>query len=133
MPQATDLVLANGAPTPVQKTFKLMSPSAGDGSWCNWRLQEGTISTVFPALASCSRDNGPRTARKLDLKVRVPSSYTDAVTGLTVVNSNFTFDATVTCPNAFPEALKPDAIAFVSNFMAAALVKEMMKQMTSAS
>lgn len=30
MPQATDLVIKNGAGTPVDKTFTLMAPAAGD-------------------------------------------------------------------------------------------------------
>lgn len=52
MPQATDLVINNGAGTPVAKTFTLMAPAAGDNSLASWALKEGTISSVFPKITA---------------------------------------------------------------------------------
>lgn len=126
MPQATDLVLNNGAGTPVSKTFKLIAPAAGDKSYANWRLKEGSISSVFPAIAAKAEPNS-NNARKLEFKVRIPSSYTDNVTGLTRVGSAFDATLNVTVPNDFPEALKSDAVAFVCNAVNHALIKEMIR------
>jgi len=126
MPQATDITINNGAATPVAKTFTLISPAAGDGSYANWRLKEGTISSVFPRIAISARANG-NNARKANIKIQIPSSYTDAATGLTKVSSAFDFNADVTVPDDFPESLKNDAQAFVVNAVAHALVKAIIR------
>lgn len=126
MPQAQDIIINNGAQTPVAKTFTLISPAAGDGSYANWRLKEGTISTIFPRIAIAARANGNR-ARKANIKLQIPSSYTDSVTGLTKVGSSFDFSVDVTVPDDFPEGLKNDAVAFATNLMASAIVKAVIR------
>lgn len=126
MPQATDIIINNGAGTPVAKTFILMSPAAGEGSYANWRLKEGTIASVFPAIAVMAKSNA-NSARKANIKFRMPSSYTEPVTGLTKVGSAFDVSIDITVPNDFPEALKPDAQAFVSNLMNHALIKQVIR------
>lgn len=124
MPAATDLVINDGAA--VAKTFTLISPAAGDGSYANWRLKEGTISTVFPRIAMSARQGGSA-ARKANIKIRVPSSFTEAVTGLTKVGSAFDVNIDVTVPDDFPEALKNDAVAFTANLAAHALFKAVIR------
>ena len=126
MPQATDIVLNNGAATPVAKTFTLVSPAAGDNSYANWRLKEGAISTIFPRIAISTKANNNK-ARKANIKLQIPSSYTAAVTGLTVVGSAFDMNVDITVPNDYPEALKADAVAFATNLMAHALVKAIIR------
>lgn len=123
MPQAIDIVINNGASTPVSKTFTLIAPAAGDGSYANWRLKEGTISSVFPAIAVKATQNARGTGRKVNVKFRLPSSYTEQVTGLTKVGSAFDFNVDVTVPDDFPESLKNDAVAFATNLMNTALIK----------
>jgi hypothetical protein len=125
MPAAADIVINNGAGTPVAKTFTLVAPAAGDNSFANWRLKEGTISSVFPAIAVLARANG--SARKANIKLRIPSSYTDAVSGLTKVGSAFDMNVDVTVPDDFPEALKADAAAFATNLMANAIIKAVIR------
>lgn len=126
MPQATDLVINNGAGTPVAKTFSLISPAAGDGGIAEWALKEGTISAVFPRItASAAKTNN--SSRNAKFKFRMPSSYTDAVTGLSNVGSSAEMNATVTVPNDFPETLKADFVAFATNLFQQALIKAMMR------
>lgn len=132
MPQAADIVIKNGAQSPVDKTFTLIAPAAGDGAYANWRLQEGVISSVFPRIAIKAMENASRTARKANIKLQIPSSYTESVTGLTKVGSGFDLDITVTVPNDYPEALKADAVAFTSNLMNVALVKAIIRDAVSA-
>lgn len=124
MPIATDLTINNGAA--VAKVYTLLSPSAGLGSNAEWALKEGTISSVFPRLTMQSRLS-PNNARVSQVKFKIPSSYNDAVTGLTRVASAFEFNGTVTVPNDFPEAKKADAIAYLSNIFANAMVKDSLK------
>lgn len=126
MPQATDLVINNGAGTPIAKTFTLLSPAAGYNSVAEWALKEGTISSVFPRITALARPTG-NAAKKSQIKIKVPSSYTDTVTGLTKVASAFEADISATMPNDFPESLKNDAIAFTANAIAHALFKAMMR------
>lgn len=127
MPQAVDLVLKNGAATPVDKTFTLMAPAAGEASWANWRLKEGPISSVFPRIAMLARENASRNARKSQIKLQIPSSYTDTVTGLTKVGSAFDVSIECTVPNDFPEALKNDAVAFTANLVNHVLTKAVIR------
>ncbi len=131
MPQATDLIINNGAGTPVAKTFTLLTPSAGDGSVAEWALKEGSISSVFPRITSSAQrtGNGSRNAK---VKLRIPSSYTDTVTGKTIVGSAFEFNGTASVPDDFPEALKNDAVAFVKNLMAHVLIQAMVRDATPA-
>lgn len=124
MPQATDLILKNNAA--VDKTFTLYNPAAGDDSWANWRLKEGAIATVFPRIAIMARTT-PNKARKAVVKLQIPSSYTDTVTGLTNVGSQFDAEVRVTVPDDFPEANKGDAVAFLTNLLAHAMVKSVVR------
>lgn len=126
MPQAVDLVLANGAGTPVNKTFTLYNPSSGDNAVALWKLKEGTIASVFPAITTLARQTG-NASRKMQGKLKLPSSYTDTVTGLTKVGSAFEFDFSASVPDDFPEALKNDAVAFSKNLIASALIQAMMR------
>lgn len=129
MPQAVDLVISNGAGTPVAKTFTLYNPAAGDNAIALWKLKEGSISTVFPTITVSARATG-NNSRNLQIKLRVPSSYTDSVTGLTAVGSAFEFNGSVSVPNDFPEILKSDAVAFATNLIASALIKSAMRDAT---
>jgi hypothetical protein len=123
MPQAADIVIDNGAATPVAKTFTLLTPAAGDGSSARWALKEGTISVVFPKIEVSARKNAGANARKALVSITVPSSYTEAATGLTAVGSSAVFNGSATIPDDFPEALKNDFVAFVVNGVANAIVK----------
>jgi hypothetical protein len=89
-------------------------------------LKEGTIASVFPQITSSARSTGNQ-SRLVQGKLRLPSSYTDSVTGLTKVGSAFEFNFTVTVPDDFPEALKADATAFTKNLMANALIQAMIR------
>lgn len=124
MPAAVALVLKNAAAT--DKTFVLLAPSAGDNSVASWALQEGVISSVFPKVTASARQTG-NAARLSQGKLRIPSSFTETVTGLTKVGSAFEFNWTATVPDDFPEALKPDAIAFSKNLISNAVIQAMMR------
>lgn len=127
MPTATNLTVKNGAATPVDKTFTLLTPASGYGSVAEWALKEGTISSVFPRFTAAARPSQKTKSKNLQVKFRLPSSYTDSVTGVTNVASAFEFNGTATVPDDFPEALKDDAVAFVTNILSTTLLKAMIK------
>lgn len=124
MPQAADIVINNGAA--VAKTFTLYAPSASDSSVAQWKLKEGTIASVFPSITTSARSTGNQ-SRKMQGKLRIPSSFTDTVTGLTKVGSAFEFDFSASVPDDYPESLKADAIAFAKNLVANAIVQAQMR------
>lgn len=124
MPAAIDLVIKNGSDA--DKSFVLYSPSAGENSVATWKLKEGTIASVFPTITTLARSTGNK-SRKMQGKLKLPSSFTDTVTGLTKVGSGFEFDFSASVPDDFPEALKADAVAFAKNLIAHALIQAMMR------
>lgn len=132
MPQAIDITINNGATTPVAKTFTLLAPAAGYGSVAEWALKEGTISSVFPRISVSARKTANASGKAI-IKLRIPSSYTDTVTGLTKVGSSFECNVEVTVPDTFPEALKNDAVAFAANLFQNTLVKACFRDATPAS
>lgn len=125
MPQAVDITVKNGAATPVDKTFTLVSPAAGDSGIALWALKEGVISGVFPQLTAQARVTA--TARVLKVKLRLPSSYTETVTGRTMVGSRAEMNVDFTVPEDFPEALKGDYVAFSVNLLNSTLLKSMIR------
>ena len=124
MPQATNLTINDDQGNP--KTFELITPAAGDGGIAEWALKEGTISSVFPRLTASAAKTANR-SRNLKVKFRLPSSYTDAVTGLTNVNSAAEFNGTVSMPDTFPEALKDRFVAFATGVFQQTLIQAMMR------
>lgn len=135
MPQATDLVIKNAAGT--DKTFTLITPAAGYGSLAQWYLKEGAISSVFPLLTALARPsqrsakNGG-SAQHLSIRFRMPSSYVDTTSGLTFAGVAWEFNLSVAVPQAYPETLKADAVAFATNALKTALLTQMLKDGTPA-
>lgn len=125
MPQATDLTIKNAAN--VDKTFALLTPASGDGGVARWALKEGTISSVFPSITCSAVANPSRDSRAAHIKIHVPSSYTDSVTGKTNVDTGAEVNVKVAMPNTFPEANKPDFVAYVTNAINTALLKAVIK------
>lgn len=122
MPQANNITVKNGASTPVDKTFTLVSPAAGDGGVASWALKEGPISSVFPTLTISATRTGNK-SRKLTGRLTLPSSFQDSVTGLTNVGSQALFTFSISIPDDFPESLKADMTAFAVNILNDSSVK----------
>jgi len=120
MPQAVDLILKNGAATPVDKTFTLLTPAAGDQSVAEWALKEGLISSVFPRITASARKTTSG-SRKSTWKLRVPASFVDASTSLTKVGSSMELNIEMSVPVDYPENLKNDVVAYAKNLVAHAL------------
>lgn len=132
MPQQQNIVVKNGATTPVDKTFTALVPSAGDGARALWRLQEGPVVGVQPSFQSFAGPNKARNARHLDLIIQVPS-YAVAPDGTIRTNGTFHVAMTATIPNSYLEADKANTIAYVQNLIASPAVKDMLMQGISAS
>lgn len=118
MPQATDLIIKNGAA--VDKTFTLLS-GANDGQVAEWALKEGSSPIAFPRITySASKATG---ARKSKLKIRVPVVYTDPATGVQKLVDVFEVNADVRVSDAVPESARNDCVAYGTNVFTNALIK----------
>lgn len=122
MPQATNIVVKNGASTPVDKTFALITPAAGYGGIAEWALKEGGAEVAFPRLTFTARDISQSQRRRAQLKIRLPATYTDATTQQPALLAVAEANIEITMPHAFPESLKPDFIAFVKNVVSTTLM-----------
>lgn len=129
MPQATDLTVKNAANA--NKTFTLLNPAAGSGGIAEWALREGTISSVFPKLTAMARPT-KNASNVAHIKLKVPSSYTDTVTGLTNVGSAFELNVTASVPDNLPEAIKDDCVAYAVNIINHVMIKAMLRDAVSA-
>lgn len=118
MPQATSFTIKNGASTPVDKTFSLISPAAGYGGVADWRLKEGGSEIAFPAVTYTARDVSQSQRRKAQMKIRVPAVYIDQATQQPALLNFAEANLEVTLPHGFPESQKADFIAFVKHSIA---------------
>lgn len=126
MPQASNIVVNNGAATPVAKTFSLLAPAAGYDSVAEWALKEGTTSAMFPRLtASQSKSKGSVKANVTRIKLAFPYGYTDSTTGQQVVLGSAFGETKLWFPSDFPENLKADVIAFHANALDNAILRAM--------
>lgn len=126
MPQATTFVMKNGASTPVDKTFELVSPSAGDGGIATYVLKDGNISSVFPTVTASAAKTGNK-SRKLTIRMSIPSSFVDTVTQRTLVGPAALVTYTVSIPDDYPEAGKADLAAFAKNLPAVTQINAAIK------
>lgn len=124
MPQAANLIVKNAAN--VDKTFTLLTPSAGYGSVAEWALREGPTTTVYPTFSLTANKTSNR-SRKVPVKVRVPAYYTSVSTGLPVVSTAMEFNGSVSVPDDFPDDQKDNAIAYMTNLLSTALVKSCLR------
>lgn len=124
MPQATDLVVKNHAAA--DKTFKLMTPAAGDGGIAIWHLKEGPFVAAFPKFTAMARPvGGPSKGRLVETKFTLPTVTT--VEGNTLVGDAAEVKIITRLPGSFPEASRDDFVAYATNLFATALVKSMVR------
>jgi hypothetical protein len=125
MPQAADMVLQNASAA--NKTFTLLSPSAGLGSNAEWALMEGAIVGVYPRITSQARVNRQGKSRISQHKIRIPYAIVDTNTSTTTAGSAFEVNVTVTVPDDFPAANRADAAAYTKNYFANAIAQAVLK------
>lgn len=123
MPQATDLTLKNAAAA--NKTFALATP-AGPNASAVWFLREGANPGVFPKVECSSSSAASGAGRKVKLSLNVPVATVNA-SGATVAAAKMSFNIDATVPDLVPDALRDDAIAFVKDLVASALMASVFK------
>jgi hypothetical protein len=123
MPQAADIVVNNGAGTPVAKTFTLQYPAAGINGEARWELMEGANPAIFPKMSAILRNDPSVKGTASVFKITYPASYTDTTTGLVKPLSSAESITTVKMPEDWPEAEKANFAAYHANTMNLAIMK----------
>jgi hypothetical protein len=125
MPAAADMTLADAGAT--GRLFKLLSPSAGLNANAEWAYQVGAIVGVYPRITSQARVNAQGKSRVSQHKIKVPYAIVDTTTSTTKPGSSMEFNITVSVPDDFPAAARPDAVAWAKNYMANAITMAVMQ------
>lgn len=87
-------------------TYVAMNPAGGDGVKALWRQQALTTSPIGQPWLTCwSRDNGPKTARRVDFEFRYPETYTNTTTGLVSVANQFVLTGSAIVPKGAPNTV----------------------------
>nr|QDH89291.1 MAG: hypothetical protein H3RhizoL13507e1361_000002 [Leviviridae sp.] len=101
-----------------------VAASAGDKSPALWRsLTVGAAPAFQPAMKMTSRDNGTKSARRVDVEVTYPYTTT-GTDGKTYLAEKAIFTGSFVAPQAMPAADYDEAVAQAMNLMASTLVKQ---------
>jgi len=125
MPQAENMVLKDASDT--DRTFTLLAPSAGLASNAEWAYAVGAIVGVYPRITSQARVNASGKSRVSQHKIRVPYPIVNSTTSTTTAGSAFEVNISVTVPDDFPAANRPDAVAWTKNYLANAITMAVMQ------
>ena len=121
MPQATNLVVKNAAGA--DKTLTLINPSAGDDAIALWMIKEGAVSAAFPRLTTSAKAQAGG-GRRFTLKLTIPTVYTDASSGRVSTLPGAEMNFSTRLAPEFPQANKADFVAYASQIIALAVMKE---------
>jgi len=104
--------------------WSLLASSGGDNSPAVWRsgTASGTVGQK-PTFQMSTRDNGNKTARRIDFSGKFPSVYTDSNTGQTEVRAVIPFSASFAVPSNISQTDMNEAAAQLLNLLASTLAK----------
>lgn len=127
MSQIVDLVLADGQATPVNKTFSVQRPAAGDQSALWYDRSPGIMLGFGRVELSVRPSNGTAKAQKVRLTIAIPTlaQMGNNAAGFTpspVVSYSRLADLTFTLPDACTLQERKDILAFVKSALSAANV-----------
>lgn len=115
-------------------TYTAISASAGDGSASIWR-DEATTGWPYalrPKFSLAVRENGPKTARRVDVTFKWPVVYQDTTTSLYGSKDTIPFTLSVPIPQGVAPGQINEAVSQFVNLCASTLVKDCMKQAVGA-
>jgi hypothetical protein len=105
------------------------SPSAGDSVPARWRADAlGASANLKPELSMVTRDNGPKTGRRVTLEFSWPHTYTDTTTGLVKVAEKAPGMLTLLLPKEMPDTQINEAVDQFCNLIASTLVRASLKE-----
>lgn len=124
MPNASNIIVQNASAT--DKTFEVLTPSGGDGGVARYALKEGAAPVAFPSMTVMARPT-TNASRKTSVKIHVPHTYIDPVTGLLKKGPAFELNVEASMPDAYPESTRDDAVAYGVNLVASTLMRQVFR------
>ena len=129
MPQAANFTVQDGAATPVDTLFTLLTPASGKSPAVWVAKSKGPNVAAQPKVDAST--TGTKIGRSMRLSFRLPYWVTGADGRVTVVDSMFA-SLNTTVPDTIPDANRDDFVALFANIVASAIVREMIKDGHSA-
>lgn len=109
-------------------TYTALSPSAGDSVPAVWRSETAGSAPGFkPVLKLWSKNNGPRTARRVEYTFSYPQTATDSTTGIVSVVNVPIGGGYFVLPNEVPDAVMAEFVEQGVNLLGSALIKTSIK------
>lgn len=124
MPNASNITVQNASA--VDKVFEVLTPAGGDGGVARYALKEGAAPVAFPTMTVMARPT-TNASRKTSTKVNVPYTFVDPVTGLLKKGPAFELNVEASMPDAYPEDVRDDAVAYGVNLLASALMRQVLR------
>lgn len=104
-----------------------IAAASGDSSPAVWRSETvGTAVSHRPVLRMTSKDNVPKTLRRVDVQLNYPEPIT-GTDSITRVANNGVFTLSVALPNGMADAVKNEFVSQGLNLLASTLVKDCVK------
>lgn len=108
----------------VDVTFKALTPSSGDTTLAQWRVDGGLAPVFAPALSVKTNYNGPKTGRRVTVSAIFPSTKT--VEGVTVAEANEPFKLEVLVPLNVLGSVPTDNAVVFANLVKHALIQDIL-------
>lgn len=129
MPQAANFTVQDGAATPVDTLFTLLTPASGKSPAVWVAKSKGPNVAAQPKVDVST--TGTKIGRSMRLSFRLPYWVTGTDGRVSVVDSLFASIHTVV-PDTIPDAHREDFAVLLANIVANSVVREMIKDGHSA-
>lgn len=112
-------------------TYDALTAAGGDGSKAVWRQDTGAVAGLpvghRAVLEMRSVDNGPRSARRVEMVYKRPYSIQNSATTRYESNDTVVGSVSVTLPKEIPASEIAEAVHQMCNLIASTLVKDSLK------
>nr|URG16463.1 MAG: coat protein [Leviviridae sp.] len=127
MPSMADIIVKKSDGT-TNITYTALNPSAGDSVPAVWRSETaGTAPGFKPLLKLWAKNNGPRTARRVEYTYSYPQTMTDTTTNVTSVVNVPVGGGYFVIPNEVPDATLAEFVDQQLNLLGSTLVRASVK------
>ncbi len=126
MPQMANITVKKyDGTTDIVWTAKI--PSAGDKSQAIWRSDSvSDAAATRPSMTAVSQPNGPKTARRVNVKISYPVALTDA-NGRSYVADTAVLSVEAVVPQGMPDSDLNEWAAQSGNLLASTLMKDVFR------
>lgn len=127
MPNMADITVKKADGT-TDVTYVALSPSAGDKTPAQWRVEAlGTVPGNRPQFQVSSKYSADRQARIVEGKLLYPETFTDSTTGIVATRLRETFQFTSIIRQDAADATTSEMVAQAANLIKSALIQSVLK------